>query len=295
MLNGCVVGSQDPAPVTSYGGDKGAGSAGIHTVLDGDTVYSISQRYNLPIRDIVEVNALYAPYKLRTGFRMKLPPPREYKVRDGDTLYGIARTFEVTTNGIARLNNLRSPYVLKEGQIVRLPSSVQDPETSVQPSVRTASLTTPAQITPPEKPRKTEARTARTPLPKTTPGRSSSKFLKPVSGKTISSFGPKANGLHNDGINIRVPRGTPVRAAENGVVVYAGNELEGYGNLVLVRHADRWMTAYAHLDKIMVKRGATIKRGASLGTVGSTGQVDEPQLHFEIRRGTKALDPKKYS
>ena len=88
--------------------------------------------------------------------------------------------------------------------------------------------------------------------------------------------------------------GSPVRAAQNGVVVYIGSDLEGYGNLVLVRHADRMMTAYAHLDKTLVKRGDKVLRGQSIATVGKTGQVDGPQLHFEIRRGTKALNPSKY-
>jgi murein DD-endopeptidase MepM/ murein hydrolase activator NlpD len=141
---------------------------------------------------------------------------------------------------------------------------------------------------PPELPAK------KTPITATVPKRSSSKFLTPVAGKVISSYGPKSDGLHNDGINIKAPEGTPVRAAENGVVVYAGNELEASGNLIIIRHQDRWMTAYAHMSKLLVKRGDTVKRGQSIGTVGSTGSVDSPQLHFEVRRGTEALNPKQY-
>jgi len=118
--------------------------------------------------------------------------------------------------------------------------------------------------------------------------------MRPVDGKIISNFGPKQGGLHNDGINIRAPKGTPVRAAQNGVVVYSGNDLEGYGNLILVRHQNNMMSAYAHLDKTLIKRGDTVKQGQSIGTVGSTGQVNTPQLHFEIRKGTKALNPVKY-
>ena len=118
--------------------------------------------------------------------------------------------------------------------------------------------------------------------------------MRPIDGKVISKYGPKPDGLHNDGINIKAAKGTAVRAAENGVVAYTGSELQGYGNLVLIRHADRWMTAYAHLDKTLVKKGEVVKAGQSIGTVGATGQVDSPQLHFEVRRGTQALNPDLY-
>ena len=117
------------------------------------------------------------------------------------------------------------------------------------------------------------------------------KFIKPVGGKIISSYGTKKDGLHNDGINIQAARGDAVRAAESGIVVYTGGQIEGYGNLILIRHADQYVTAYAHLDKTLVKKGDKVKRGQTIGTVGATGSVDKAQLHFEIRKGTKALDP----
>ncbi|NCC21313.1 MAG: M23 family metallopeptidase [Alphaproteobacteria bacterium] len=282
------------APLTLYGAGSGAGSAGMHTVSGGETLYRISERYNLPMRDIIAINDLSPPYMLDVGQRLKLPPPREYTVRAGDTLYGISRLFSAGMNDVARLNDLRAPYTLKTGQTLRLPSPSDEESvaTRVTP-VRTASpsATTPV---PPGKPAVSSGSSPRTPVTEAAPKRASSRFLMPVSGPVISTYGPKKDGLHNDGINIRAPKGTPVRAAENGVVVYAGRELEGYGNLVLVRHADRWMTAYAHLDKVMAARGARVERGATLGTVGSSGSVDEPQLHFEIRRGTEALNPKRY-
>lgn len=117
------------------------------------------------------------------------------------------------------------------------------------------------------------------------------RFLRPVGGKIVSSFGPKQDGLHNDGINIRAAKGDGVRAAEHGVVVYADDQMEGYGNLILLRHADGYVTAYAHLDKTLVKKGEKVGRGQMIGTVGTSGRVASPQLHFEIRKGTKALDP----
>lgn len=290
LLTACL-GSQAPAPVTRYGKSAGEGSAGVHNVIEGDTLYSVSERYDIVMRDIVSFNNLRAPFALRVGQRLKLPAPREYRVRDGDTLYAVSRLFEVSLTEISRLNNLRSPYVIAGGQVLRLPSASPDEIVAVSevsggrvvavPSVKPAVA-------------KKAAPAPRSRISAKTPARSSSKFLKPVSGKIVSGYGPKKGGTHNDGINIAAPRGTKVAAAENGVIVYVGSELKGSGNLILVRHADRWMTAYAHLDKTSVTRGQVVKRGQAIGTVGSTGSVSEPQLHFEVRRGTQAINPARY-
>ena len=112
-----------------------------------------------------------------------------------------------------------------------------------------------------------------------------------MNGKIISSFGAKKGGLHNDGINIAAARGAPVRAAENGIVAYAGNELRGFGNLLLIKHADGWTSAYAHNDRLLVRRGDQVRRGQIIARVGSTGSVTSPQLHFELREGSEAIDP----
>src|SRR5207248_982710 len=116
-------------------------------------------------------------------------------------------------------------------------------------------------------------------------------FRWPVRGKVITSYGAKTNGKANDGINLAVPEGTPVKAAEDGVVAYSGNELKGYGNLVLVRHTNGYVTAYAHASELMVKRGDTIKRGQIIAKSGQSGEVGSPQLHFEIRKGSSLVDP----
>jgi len=116
-------------------------------------------------------------------------------------------------------------------------------------------------------------------------------FRWPVRGKVITSYGAKTNGKSNDGINLAVPEGTPVKAAEDGVVAYAGNELKGYGNLVLVRHSNGYVTAYAHASELLVKRGDSIKRGQVIAKSGQTGEVGSPQLHFEIRKGSSPVDP----
>lgn len=334
LLPGCKMKTQDPAPVVSYQPGQGAGSSGMHTVLKGDTVYTVAKQYNLPMRDIIEVNNLSAPYTLEFGYRMKLPAPNEYTVKKYDTLYTVSAMFDSSVNEVARLNNLSAPYALKAGQVLRLPSpharggsnlaggdfTIEPGETQtpmkveaverevIAPPVGTSSASAPPQpqvytsTTPlpdatPSAPAKAQTASVAVPkIPDEVPPRvkGNGKFMMPVDGKIISAYGPKEGGLHNDGINIKAPRGTPVRAADNGVVVYAGNEIQGYGNLVLVRHADRWMTAYAHMDKMLVKKGDTLKQGQSLGTVGSTGQVDGPQLHFEVRRGTEAKNPQQF-
>ncbi len=116
-------------------------------------------------------------------------------------------------------------------------------------------------------------------------------FRWPVRGRVIAGFGPKPSGQQNDGINVAVPEGTPIKAAEDGVVAYAGNELKTYGNLVLVRHANGYVTAYAHASEILVKRDDPVKRGQIIAKAGQTGTVAAPQLHFEIRKGSTPVDP----
>ncbi|MGO1117435.1 peptidoglycan DD-metalloendopeptidase family protein [Rhodovibrionaceae bacterium A322] len=128
------------------------------------------------------------------------------------------------------------------------------------------------------------------PLPKP-PARSSTRFAWPVNGSILTPYGPQAGKLHNDGINITAPKGTPILAAENGVVAYVGDGLRGFGNLLLVKHADGWVSAYAHADSLSVKRGQVVRRGQPIGRVGRSGSVSRPQLHFELRKGTRAMDP----
>lgn len=310
---------ESPAPVTHYGASQGAGSVGVHFVQQGDTLWSISQRYNIPIRDIADVNDLSPPFALAAGTRLRLPPPHEYTVRPGDSLYSVSRLFGVSSSQLVALNHIDPPYTVIPHQVLRLPAVIRQPHAPPQEpqQIQTAQAAQPAPVsgvqrealpaTPGPKPVQSgssapvqtaqiytpPARPApKDPISAATPKRSSSgRLMRPVSGKVISGYGTKAGGLHNDGINIAAPKGTAVRAAENGVVVYAGNELKGSGNLILVRHEGRLMTAYAHMDQILIRRGDVIKRGQTIGTVGSTGSVDTPQLHFEVRRGTEAINP----
>jgi murein DD-endopeptidase MepM/ murein hydrolase activator NlpD len=116
-------------------------------------------------------------------------------------------------------------------------------------------------------------------------------FRWPVNGRVIQAFGPGSSGQQNDGINISVPEGTAIKAAEDGVVAYAGNELKTYGNLVLIRHSNGYVTAYAHASEIAVKRDEVVKRGQVIAKAGQTGNVSAPQVHFEIRKGSTPVDP----
>ena len=113
----------------------------------------------------------------------------------------------------------------------------------------------------------------------------------PVQGPVLSPFGLKGSGLNNDGINIGAPKGAPIVASAGGIVVYAGNEMKGFGNLILIRHEEGWVTAYAHLDRMLVSKDAVVAQGDMIGTVGKTGNVASPQLHFETRLKDKPVDP----
>lgn len=264
------------------------------TVKKGDTVYSLSRRHNVPIRSLIETNALSAPFLLSPGQRLKLPPASVHVVRKGDTIYSISRRYNVDMSLLARQNKLKEPYSIYEGQFLKLPGSIVE-KPAAQVAVRSAAVKTPAKTAAKASAKKTTPATKKNAvrLPPA-PNRSQSKFAWPVDGKIMTKFGAAGAGRHNDGVNIKVAEGTAVRAAENGVVAYAGNELKGFGNLLLIKHADGWITAYAHNKQLLVKRGQTVRRGQPVAKAGKTGGAKESQLHFEIRKGTKAVDPLLY-
>lgn len=291
------------APAAQAQPQRRIASAGVYYVTVKDTLYSISRRFQLPLRSLIDANGLKPPYTLRVGQKLRLPSPRVYVVKKGDTVYGISRRNGVDMSELMRLNGIRPPYTISIGQSLSLPSALGGSPKAVAAAVtpqskgpqsngkaRPASPVKSAPAVPTARPQKVAVTSGPIPNP---PPRQGSKFLWPVSGTVVSGFGPKGKGYHNDGINIVAPRGSGVRAAENGVVAYAGNELRGFGNLVLVRHSGGWTTAYAHNDRILVSRGQTVKRGQRIAEVGSSGNVAEPQLHFEIRKGARAVDPRR--
>jgi len=222
-------------------------------------------------------------------------------VAPGETLHSIARHYGKSALVLAKANNIAPDSVVRVGERITIPggaSAAAAPAPAAAPaaarnettggsnaaveSSHSARLAAPVAPDAAESGAKTES-----------PGGAAG-FRWPVRGRVIAGFGPKPNGIQNDGINLAVPEGTPVKAADDGVVAYAGNELKGYGNLVLVRHSNGFVTAYAHASEIMVKRGDAVKRGQVIAKSGQTGSVASPQLHFEIRKGATPVDPSQY-
>lgn len=331
VLAACEPTWQGGAPVTRGGAAATQASRPSQvTVYSGDTVYSVARRYQLSVRELIEANDLQPPYQLSPGMVLRLPGGgTEHVVQRGDTLLVLARRYKVDFQSFARLNGKEPPYTIRVGERLRLPGSggaapaVQTaasrqqggaivigspnaPATAAsgaRPAIRstlpeTRPTETAAAPAAPEPERPAAGTAASHPafqpqqsLPPSPPPLAGRGFVWPLKGDLVAEFGPIAKGQHNDGINIAAPKGTPIRAAENGVVAYSGNELKGFGNLLLIKHADGWMTAYAHADQLLVRRGDKIARGQQIATVGQTGSVSSPQLHFEIRRGTEAVNP----
>jgi murein DD-endopeptidase MepM/ murein hydrolase activator NlpD len=239
----------------------------VHVVAPGETLYAIARKYKMPVAELARLNNIPPHTKVKLGDRISVPASR-----------ATARAHEPKV--VAQPKTLSAPARDKAAaKTSALPKAQPKagPELASARPIETASVATPA-----EAPPATNSVRA---------GNSSLSFRWPAKGRIIAGFGPKTNGQTNDGINIALPEGTPVKAAEDGVVAYAGNELKGYGNLVLIRHADGYVTAYAHTKELMVKRGDPIKRGQTIARSGQTGNVDAPQLHFEIRKGPAPIDP----
>lgn len=235
----------------------------VHVVNRGDTLMSIAHRNHVPVADLARANNLDTSAKLSLGMKLTVPGAKSAAAAPALQPVAAAPVQPVATAAPA----------------TKMAAAAVPPQ-----SARLAQATT--NVTE-EKPVVAEAPAAK---PSETTGGLPT-FRWPVRGKVITSYGAKTNGKSNDGINLAVPEGTPVKAAEDGVVAYSGNELKGYGNLVLVRHSNGYVTAYAHASELMVKRGDTIKRGQIIAKSGQSGEVGSPQLHFEIRKGSSPVDP----
>ena len=307
-----------------------AQGAGGYVVQQGDTIYSIARQLHVSVRSLIDANQMQPPFQVWAGQRLTLPGSGLYVVAKGENLSVIAKKTGVPFATLARMNGLSTPYVLQVGQKLMLPASVggsapQTTVTGVSPAVTSAqqnAVTAPtasaapqsavtvtslpppgaAAASPPPAPAATAPVSAPISNPTQTaalppavlpepPAKSGRGFIWPLKGEVLAEYGTTSKGQHNDGINIAAPRGTPVIAAESGVVAYAGNELRGFGNLLLIKHEGGWMTAYAHNDTLLVKRGDTVKRGQKIAKVGDSGGVTQTQLHFEVRQGTRAVDP----
>jgi murein DD-endopeptidase MepM/ murein hydrolase activator NlpD len=250
-----------------------------------------------------------APPKAAVAAAPVSAPPSVHVVNRGDTLMSIAHRNHVPVAELAKSNSLDANSKLKLGQKINVPgakSAVAAPPAAAQAAVAAAQpapvaapATKLAAAEPQQKARLAQATTTpeaavaatETPVKTAEATGALPTFRWPVRGRVVTGYGAKTNGKSNDGINVAVPEGTPVKAAEDGVVAYSGNELKGYGNLVLIRHSNGYVTAYAHASELMVKRGETIKRGQIIAKSGQSGEVGSPQLHFEIRKGSSPVDP----
>jgi murein DD-endopeptidase MepM/ murein hydrolase activator NlpD len=290
------------------------------TVGYGETVDGIARRHGVPASAILQTNGIRDASQIRPGQRLVIPrhvtsttqtaaAPRStsgnvHVVRSGDTLMNVARHNGVTVSALARANHLQTSSQLSVGDRLTIPGNHSAAVASVAPAPQnTQPRTMPVEkVSAPVKvasvgPVQTASVAKEGPRVAETPVKAAEAmpaFRWPVRGRVIAGFGSKPNGTQNDGINLAVPEGTPIKAADDGVVAYAGNELKGYGNLVLIRHSNGFVSAYAHASELMVKRGDSIKRGQVIAHAGQTGSVTSPQLHFEIRKGSTPVDPTQY-
>src|SRR5436190_1759882 len=320
-----VIGTAGSGAAAKRGWNWEGGTA--ITVQKGDTIDGLVTRYGVPAAAIAEANNIPNGAALKPGQRLVIPKyevtgstaPRAasnaahspaptigapatsssqhvHVVSPGETLMGLARKYHKPLGEIAKANNIEPHTMVKVGDrivipgvapqaavkppaLTQAPKSLSASKVASVPAAPSAAMVTPAAHEP-EPPKAKADVTAAMPS-----------FRWPVNGRVITAFGPKPSGQQNDGINVSVPEGTPIKAAEDGVVAYAGNELKTYGNLVLVRHSNGYVTAYAHASEIMVKRDDPVKRGQVIAKAGQTGSVAAPQLHFEIRKGSTPVDP----
>src|SRR6202451_1677534 len=324
-ITGSVAVTPPPTACTRAGGTP-------ITMAPGETLDMISRQHGVPVSAIMQANNITSPAMVHPGDHLVIPrralsaaayvPPATrtatpppgmpvgaprtalapttgmHVVAPGETLHSIARLYGKSPMALAKANNIPPDTMVKVGERIIIPDvqtgAAVAPRAQAQvapppgPSLAVAESPHSARVATPE------AAAQDTTLKTAEPAGGLPSFRWPVRGRVIASFGPTPNGLQNDGINLAVPEGTPVKAAEDGVVAYAGNELKGYGNLVLVRHSNGFVTAYAHASDILVKRGETVKRGQVIAHSGQTGNVTSPQLHFEIRKGSTPVDPSQY-
>jgi murein DD-endopeptidase MepM/ murein hydrolase activator NlpD len=327
-----TTGSVAPKSIAAADGWTREGGSRI-IVGTSDTVDILARRYSVPPDAILKANNLVGPRALQPGQQIIIPrraasasaynvapaasapatrpastsefsdAKSVHVVNAGETLMSISRRYKVSPGHLSKANNLTPDSKLKIGGRLTIPGgkapvASAPAATESKKQVVAAVNTAPAPAAPEHKARVASAtgdvdaaEMAAKPS-ETTAGLPT--FRWPVRGRVISGYGAKTNGKQNDGINVAVPEGTPIKAAEDGTVAYAGNELKGYGNLILVRHANGFVSAYAHASELMVKRGDPIKRGQIIGKSGQTGEVSSPQLHFEIRKGSTPVDPQQF-
>ena len=282
-------------------------------VRPGQSVSILAREYHVPKRAIIEANQLKPPYKIKIGQSLVIPggadaPPVRPAIAAAQPPAPAAADHpkvipldeppaspKSTAHEAVAAAKPRPPAGpdRKKPEVIplserALAAKSAAPKITFPPPAAPSSAKAPPETPADEKPRP-ETATSEREQPR---GRH---FPWPVHGRILASYGTaQGGGGHNDGINIGAPRGAAVRAIDSGVVAYAGNEIRGYGNLVLVKHRNGFISAYAHCEELLVKRGDKVGRGQVIAKVGDTGGVSEPQLHFELRRGKRAVNPREF-
>lgn len=238
----------------------------VHVVVAGETLGGIAQRAKVPRVLIAEANGLAPPYSVDVGQKLTIPRTRRHVVETGDTGFSISYEYRVPWEQIAIANGINAKAPLTPGQNLLIPTLL-DP-----PPIRTVSLAA-----------------APAPAPAAASPSGNSRFLWPVAGSVRRKF--RGGSDYHDGIDITAPKGTMVRAAASGMVKFAGNEKEQFGNLVVLDHGGGWFTAYGFLSRITVKEGAEVEAGERIGLAGNTGLAKGDELHFEVRKDGTPVDP----
>ena len=249
----------------------------IYRVIKGDNLFSISQKFNISIQELIKVNKIEEPYRIFPRQNIFIPLNQKHKVAKGETLYSISRYYETTVFTLAKFNNINNVNNIKVGKELIIPKRSENIK-KIKMKKWDSDF----------KKKKIVNNDTEILLEK-----QSSKFIWPVKGKLLSKYGKSKEGFYNDGINIDSKKGTKVMSSKAGKVIYCGNEIPGYGNLILIKHSKNWITAYAHLNEVFTEKGKKVNKGEMIGSVGNTGNVRSPQLHFEIRKGKESVNPLK--
>ena len=244
----------------------------VHVVQPGETLGGIAVRAKVPRVLIIEANGLQPPYNVRSGQKLQIPRTRHHVVAAGDTGFSVSMKYGVPWDQIATANSLDAAKPLKPGQDLLIPTLLNPPPAATAKPDPTPAVAAPAPV-------------AATPPPPRAP-----RFAWPVSGPVRRDYSTGTD--YHDGIDITAPKGTMVRAAAAGTVKFAGKEKEQFGNLVVLDHGDGWFTAYGFLSRVTVKEGARVAAGERVGLVGDTGLAKGSELHFEVRRDGKPVDPR---
>jgi murein DD-endopeptidase MepM/ murein hydrolase activator NlpD len=301
MLAGCGTRPDGPAPLVNGTEAAAPPPPAQVTVARGQTLSGIAATYNVPTRALADANRLSPPYRIIVGQTLVIPgggAPAPYAPSLAMAAPPPSSTLppQAVPSAPPPVSQplAAQPIPLDRPPPPRPPTA--GPTSAPPPAVVAAPP--PAEPLPPPSP-PTAAREAAAPPDRTAaatppPAAHGGNFLWPVRGRVIEGYGAGPDGTHNDGINIAAPRGAAVEATDGGIVAYTGNELRGYGNLILIKHPNGFISAYAHCDLVLVKTGQKVARGQVIARVGATGNVGEPQLHFELRRGKKPVDPSDY-